>query len=208
MTNENTIVWTKNDSVKLVALLTEIVLTKNTARDLMVIGSNESLRHFHNSNDPVHIQAFYEILAEDGNLFRKAAFVKWVKEFSNASFSDSSKKFSFNKNTNSVKSNYRDDDVMGSDLIARARLVPFYKVDMAEEKTEQSIYDKLYDRSEKSVKAIESGIKKGDFTKNEVLTEVQTLLVRIALLTKPMTTLVINADTETEVDVTETELAA
>ncbi len=200
--------WSKNDSVKLISLLAEVVLTKNTARDLMVITSCEAIRHFHNSNDPIHIQAFYEILAEDGNLFRKAAFVKWVKEFSNASFTDANKKFSFNKNPNSVKSNYRDNAEVGEELYAKARLLPFYKIEMAEEKTEQTIYDRYYDNAEKMVKATDSGIKKGLFLKNEVITEILALEMRIAELAKPLTTAVINAQQGEHVDVTETELAA
>jgi len=197
--------WTKADDTALTTILKSIRENKNTLRDDMVTGSFESLRHFHNCGNPVKIQEFYDILNEDGNLFRKAAFVKWVKEFSNAAFSDGSKKFSKNVNLNSVKKNYQEDQEIGSELLAKARLLPFYKFEMAEEKTEATVYDRLYDRADKSITLIDKSIKDGKITLDATMARVHALEQEIVMVLKPLTTAEVKKNTPV---VTEKAVAA
>lgn len=198
---------TKEETVQLITDIDSVKALKDDFRNKIGDVAWRSLKHFHNCGNPVMIQRVYDILSEDQNLFRKAAFAKWVQEYSNALFSDSTKKFTKNVNPNSVKKNYQEDMEIGSELLVTAFNNPFWKIEMAEDKVNKTFFDSVNESSEKAIKRYEKETAKGSLANDDVVTEIASLLKELAALTQPLTTKAIMESSEGE-ESEETSLAA
>jgi hypothetical protein len=175
--------------------LTELMVRLRDERKELVNLTSEvawlALKHYHNSNNPEKIQQVYEILAEDKHFNRKAAFVMWAKAFSRVSFSDSGKKFAFIplSQETAKNQNYRDNPEIGSDLLVRAKQTPWHQIEgLAEDKTEPTEFDRIYNFCKTRVAAIQKKIAKGEMVENKEIKESVAMLTDLEALVAPLTT--------------------
>jgi hypothetical protein len=186
--------WTEQETIKLDTSLKQFGANYATLKEESIMVAFECLRHYHNCGNPVKIQAFYNILVKgdtgkNDNFARVATFVKWVKEFSNATFTDKTQLFATNTNKNSIKANYDKDPVMGSELLAQARIIPWFKFAMSNEVTELTEEDKLYKKSDSAVKGLVKAVKdQKTILPADVIRDVTALHAQIEKLVAPYTT--------------------
>ena len=189
MTNASLVMTiSKEETVILKTDILNFRNAKNVLRDNAGDVAWRVLKHFHNCGNPVLVQEFYDILSEDQNLFRKAAFAKWVQEYSNALFSDSTKKFTKNVNPNAVKVNYQEDSEKGSELLIAAFNNPFWKIEMSADKVNKTLFDSAFESAEKLIKRIEKEVKAGSVSNDETIKEMTVILSSLRALTQPLTT--------------------
>lgn len=167
MTKELKVTITNEESAQLNVDLdtfkTQLVDFKGNLHEL----AYKALVHFHNCGNVVYVQKLYDILNED-KLLRKSAFAKWILEYAPAVFSDESKKFSKNKNPNSGKFLYMDNQEQGSTLLAAAYAKRFWDIAGGEESVTPTTWDVFAKNMEKMLKRATKDTEKGEMSAEEI----------------------------------------
>lgn len=148
-----------------------------------------TLVHFHSCGDTVYIQELYNALNED-KLLRKSAYAKWILEYAPAVFNEETKKFTKNKNPNSGKALYHENQEVGATLLSAAYGKRFWDMAGGEEKVNPSTFDVFAENIQRMINKAKKDMEKGLIETSDIklVKEIEASLQNMLEDVKPKTT--------------------